>query len=98
MPGIIKKPQAQTDLINIWVYIGDDDPDKADQFLDMLDEKLQMLAANPLMGRSREELASTLRSFPVGRYIIFYRPIIDGVEVVRVLHSAQDISTEEFPG
>lgn len=43
------------------------------------------------MGRAREELAASLRSFPFGRYVIFYVPIEDGIDVVRVLHSARDI-------
>ena len=44
-----------------------------------------------MMGRARPELAADLRSFPVGNYIIFYRPIEDGVEIVRVLSGARDI-------
>ena len=32
-----------------------------------------------------------VRSFPFGRYVIFYEPIEDGIDVVRVLHSARDI-------
>lgn len=43
------------------------------------------------MGRARDELAAELRSFPFGRYVIFYEPIEDGIDVVRVLHSARDI-------
>jgi toxin ParE1/3/4 len=43
------------------------------------------------MGRARQELAASLRSFPFGRYVIFYVPIENGINVVRVLHSARDI-------
>ena len=43
------------------------------------------------MGRARDELAADLRSFPFARYVIFYEPIEDGIDVVRVLHSARDI-------
>jgi toxin ParE1/3/4 len=32
-----------------------------------------------------------LRSFPVGRYVIFYLAIPGGVQIVRVLHGARDI-------
>ncbi len=39
----------------------------------------------------RAELAADLRSFPFGRYVIFYAPIEDGIDVVRVLHGARDI-------
>lgn len=34
---------------------------------------------------------SNLRSHPHGNYVIFYRPIGDGIEIVRVLHGARDI-------
>ncbi|MGH7989069.1 MAG: type II toxin-antitoxin system RelE/ParE family toxin [Limisphaerales bacterium] len=44
----------------------------------------------PLLGREREELLPRLRSFPVSRYVIFYRPMENGIEVVRVLHGARD--------
>jgi toxin ParE1/3/4 len=43
------------------------------------------------MGRARDELAANVRSFPFGRYVIFYAPMQDGIDVVRVLHSARDI-------
>lgn len=43
------------------------------------------------MGRAREELAADLRSFPFGRYVIFYAPVEGGIDVVRVLHSARDV-------
>ena len=45
------------------------------------------------MGRSRPELARNVRSFPVGKYVIFYVALVDGVEVVRVLHGARDIDS-----
>ena len=43
------------------------------------------------MGRRREELAPGLRSFPVGRYLIFYVPLTNGVDIVRVLHGSRDL-------
>lgn len=43
------------------------------------------------MGRMREILSAGLRSFPVGRYVIFYRPLQDGIDVVRVLHGTRDL-------
>jgi toxin ParE1/3/4 len=32
-----------------------------------------------------------LRSFTVKNYVIFYQPITDGIEVLRVLYGARDI-------
>ena len=56
-------------------------------------ERFPRHAEQPLIGRARPELGSDLRSFPVGNYIIIYRPISDGVEIVRVLHGSRDIES-----
>jgi plasmid stabilization system protein ParE len=31
-------------------------------------------------------------SFPHGGYLIFYRPLPDGVEIVRIIHGARNLS------
>ena len=84
--------QAERDLVAIWSFVGERSPEAADRLLDMIDEKCNVIAQTPGMGRSREELGPGLRTFPVGSYIIFHRPIEDGIEVVRVLHGARDIA------
>ncbi len=91
MPVIIKLPRAKNDLVEIWDFIADDTEARADAFVDLIDQKLLTLALNPGMGRARDEITEGLRSFPVGRYVIFYRPIPEGVEIVRVLHGSRDI-------
>lgn len=48
----------------------------------------------PRIGRSREDLVPRLRSFPLGDYIIYYRPIEEGVEVIRVFQGNRDIESE----
>jgi toxin ParE1/3/4 len=96
MPRILRRPQAAADIADIWDYIADDSLDQADAWVDRLDEQLQLLATQPLMGRQRDELAPRVRSLPFGRYIIFYVPLDDGIDVVRVLHSARDIEAGLF--
>jgi len=81
---------ARSDLDEIWSYISEDNPDAADRFVRALVSRFAMLASMPQMGRQREELSSRLRSFPFGNHIIFYRPMENGVEIVRVLHGARD--------
>jgi toxin ParE1/3/4 len=83
--------QARQDLDDIWLYIAEDNLAAADHFLDTLYEKFVLLAEQPLWGRLRPELALNLRSFPVGNYVIFYRPIDNGIEVAWVLHGAREI-------
>ena len=92
----LKSPQTEIDLTAIWDYIAADNPRAADTLLDRIDATFNMLAETPFAGRDRSELRAELRSFPVGSYLIFYRPTPDGVEVVRVMHGRQDIGTDDM--
>jgi toxin ParE1/3/4 len=60
--------------------------------VDKLEQTCKALAKNPLMGTARDELLPNLRCFSVGNYVIYYRPVADGIDVVRVLHGARDES------
>lgn len=91
MPRVLRRPLAGADIAEIWDFIAEDSLDQADRWVDRLDEKLHLLAGRPLMGRDRSELAAGLRSMPFGRYVIFYLPLDDGIDVVRILHSARDV-------
>ena len=93
---IIRRPLARQDLISIWRYIARDSEFEADQFLDKLELLLLRLAERPLIGRERPELADNLRSFPLGNYVIFYRPISDGIDVVRVLNRYRDLEAGDL--
>ena len=92
MVRVIRRSLAELDILEIWDYIAEDSVTDADLWIDKLDEKLRLWATQPMMGRSREELASGLRSFAFGRYVVFFLPISDGLDVVRVLHASRDIN------
>ena len=81
---------AERDLVDISNFIARDSPTSAARFIARLEEHCQLLAAHPLLGRARDELAPELRSLAYGRYVIFYRALPGGAEIVRVLH-ARDI-------
>lgn len=83
--------QAQADLADIWQYIARNDEAAADRVLEMIDQKLILLSDSPYLGKERFDLSSELRSFAVKNYLIFYRPLNNGIEVIRVLHSARDM-------
>lgn len=91
MPRILKRPRAEADITELWNFIADDSEARADAFIDELDRELRTLAKRPNIGRARGELAEGLRSFTVGRYVIFYLPLTDGIDIVRVLHGARDV-------
>ena len=91
MPQVTRRPLAETDILEIWDYIADDSLAAADRWVDQVDKQFRVLATQPMMGRARDELAPGVRSFPFGRYVVFYVPLDDGIDVVRVLHGARDI-------
>ena len=91
MSRLAIRPEAIADLESIEDHIALDDVDQALAFIERLYETMTLLAGQPLMGRARPELGADIRSFPVGRYVIFYQPISNGIDVVRVLSGARDI-------
>ncbi|MEQ8971758.1 MAG: type II toxin-antitoxin system RelE/ParE family toxin [Coleofasciculus sp. C1-SOL-03] len=85
MSEIFKRPLAQTDLDAIWDYLEEhSSQEQAADFLRKLYAKLETLAQNPYIGRIRDELLPELRSFPFRNYLIFYFPLTNGIEVVRL--------------
>lgn len=91
MGRLVIRPQALRDLDDIFDYIAEASLDRAISFIKRLYDQMEKLASNPGIGRCRDELWSGLRSFPYGNYLIFYLPLDNGVDVVRVLNGARDI-------
>jgi toxin ParE1/3/4 len=87
---VITEP-AEEDLREIAFYIADDNIDAALSLLDQFTDRFEMLASMPQTGRRRDELEPNLRSFPEGSYVVFYREIDQGIEIIRVLHGSRDI-------
>ncbi|MEH2305452.1 type II toxin-antitoxin system RelE/ParE family toxin [Nostoc sp.] len=75
--------------MNDYLFAGN--PDVANRLLTLITQKLDNLAQFPSMGRRRDELLTALRSFPIDDYLIFYRPIAEGIEVVRVVSGYRDL-------
>ena len=96
MPVIRIRPRAKIDLAEIWDYIAEDNEARADSFVSSIDQKFQVLANQPALGRARDELVAGLRSFPTGRYVIYYQAMTNGVDIVRVLHGARDVEAVSF--
>jgi toxin ParE1/3/4 len=91
MPRIFRTPQANEDLLGIWKYIAIDqqNPAIADHVLRELDATVHLLAENPLLGQSIERYRPELRMFTRWRYIIFFQPIANGIQIFRILHGAR---------
>ena len=90
MPRILRTAKAKEDTIEIWEYIGADNEAAADRVIDDIDQRLTSLSRFPLSGKAAPFIASGIYCSPVGRYVVYYRPIADGIEVLRVLHERQE--------
>ena len=73
MPRVTRRPLAAADILNIWDYIAEDSLAAADRWVEQLDAKFRLIATQPLIGRTRDELSPDLRSFPFARYVIFIK-------------------------
>jgi len=82
---------ANSDLEKITNYIADLNPSAADAFLTKLDETCDLLAEHPGIGRPRPRLGENVRSFPIGNYLLFYVPTIDGMIVLRLIYGGRDL-------
>jgi toxin ParE1/3/4 len=91
-----KRQQVDLDLDSIWSYIAADNVSAADRQVARIGEIFEMLMQSPLAGRKRPELQQRLRSFPVGSYVVFYVPLPDGIEIVRVMNGRQDINADDM--
>lgn len=88
-------PVAEFDLRYNYRYIANDNPAAAGRWLSKVRKLFEMLVRQPFIGESRIELQPSLRSFPCGNYMIYYRPLEGDVpvEIVRVLHGSRDVDS-----
>jgi toxin ParE1/3/4 len=91
MARCLVTPRADRDLDSIWSFITVDNPRAADAMINRLTDTFDMLLTMPQAGRLRQEFREKLRSFAVENYVIFYRTVSEGIDIVRVLHGRRDI-------
>ncbi len=92
MVDVQRTPQAKRDAVEIAKFISKESGSRkiAERFLDRLEERLQLLASQPLMGEHQAKLADgKYRRFVHGSHVIYYRPLDNGILVIRILHAAR---------
>ena len=81
---------AEQDLEEIWSYVAEEaSPTTADQLIDDIMDRFDLLAEQPAMGRARPEFGPGVRSFAVENYVIYYRPESD-ILIARILYGRRD--------
>jgi plasmid stabilization system protein ParE len=91
-------PLAKADIFDIWSFIAQDSEDAADRVEQEIYNACNFLAAAPLRGHSRADLASselrfrTLTRYPnYPNYTVVYRPRTTPLQIVAVLHGKRNI-------
>jgi toxin ParE1/3/4 len=96
-PIILKRPLVRIDLAGCYAYIAERSPDAASRFRRAAEATIVSLAKTPGIGepyRIANPRLAGLRCARVRRfknYLIFYRPIHGGIDVIRVLHAAREV-------
>jgi len=99
MPEYILDPVVEDELWGIWKFIARDNPAAATRVIEATSETFEALAAHPGLGRPRKFKHSRLagiRSFRVSgfdNYLIFYRCVPAGIQVLHVYHGARDLES-----
>jgi toxin ParE1/3/4 len=92
MANVHYSPPAAMDLCDNAEYIARDKPDAAYRWVEAIEETCERLALNPEMGERRYiRNLGHCRSFTCGKYVIFFRGVADGVEIIRIVRGDRDV-------
>ncbi|NEP01823.1 MAG: type II toxin-antitoxin system RelE/ParE family toxin [Symploca sp. SIO2E9] len=76
---------ASRDLEGIADYFAQTSLETGERFFRDFNRKCQQLTAFPNSGKSYAEIRNDLRGLPIEGYIIFYRVLDDGIEILRIV-------------
>lgn len=85
---------AEADVDAIWDFVAQKNIFAANRLIKDIFDTCARIAERPLMGEARPELGRALRCFSSGSYVIFFRPMRDGIGVARILHGARDVDRQ----
>jgi len=95
--NVLKRPAAERDIEECFVYIAEKDLDVGISFLVAVEDSLEQLSNFPFIGKLKEfgnEKLVGIRVWHVKgfeNYSLFYSLPENSLELIRVLHGARDI-------
>lgn len=91
MVSFFLRPEAHSDLEEIWDYTVEKwDEEQAERYLRLINRSFDELSKKPTLGRACDFIRAGYRKHLVGRHVVFYRTMGEGIDVVRILHQAMD--------
>ena len=90
-------PQAESDLVGIWLYTCEEwDIAQADKYLDGLEAGMKQLLVHPSLGADYAHVLPGYRRLQIEHHAVFYKVDDPDVLVVRVLHEEMDAPARLF--
>jgi len=97
---LVWTPLSREDLIEIYTYIGLDNPTAAERVFAAIRGKAESLAGYPRLGARRRDIRPSTRILVEGPYIILYETHpdsdeggIDAVEIVRIVDGRRNFKS-----
>jgi toxin ParE1/3/4 len=93
---IVKSPDAERDLEELGYDLAQHSLAASGRFLTAMERAMDLLAQMPELGSPCNFRRPALRGLRMWvprrfrRYVIYYRSLPDGIEVIRILHGSQD--------
>lgn len=87
---------AAADLIEITVFLSEQNPAAAKRLLERFFQVFQHLAAHPKLGPLVPGADGCLRRFPVRTYVVYYRVFGNDVVIATVRHASRELPDFEL--
>lgn len=95
---VLRTPEARREAVRFYIWLALVSDSLADRFLAALEATYERAAGMPGIGALVEGLPARLTGtrclsvdgFP--NHLVFYREIPEGIEVLRILHAARDLT------
>lgn len=91
MNELVLSKRAETDIDEIWTYIARNNRQAADQQIDRIYDRFEILIDQPDYGESVGYLTAGLWRTRVGNYVIYYEIETNEILIRRILHAARDV-------
>ncbi len=88
---------AREDLLDIWCNIAARDLSAADRAYDRIEASCTVLADHPRIGPARPDIGAGARVLVIAPWLVLYRVVGEGVQVVRIVDGVRDLTRLRWP-
>ena len=94
MPGFLLSAKALEDLKSIGRYtLKSWSRKQRNLYLSLPDESFHLLAEQPELGSTRDDIRIGYRVYHVRRHLIFYRQKHSEIEIIRIFHDRMNVAS-----